>query len=699
MTGDGRRRQGNLRRRLAAVMLAVAVGCAPVLVGPPGHAIAQPETGRQSKPRMPDGWVEIPTYDNPITQIGYDARKARHRGSPSDWGRNMAVGFADVTSLLAGEGRAKLQEKYGPYEIREAADDPDLFAALGLDPSIKALLVIPKLNAPKGDHSEEEIFQALDERGISPDLLVALWSERSPCATVCAPRIRSRAKNVKIFFSVKDKSWRGGSVKTVERFIVRALTDKADSTARSAKSPSKERDAALQRQQEAATAFTHGEAATDCSLGSQGLGRSEITLTAYSRPCPPEEPASALARMLGRPDSSPGGIDFSTLELRYMADTGSAKTGLRYSLSAVPVAPVAAGNDDNSRSDGVNAVREASDAFFVWLTLPTSTFWVNLNPSEPRRIVDDSLGRTDAGRVLLQADLRMKKTIAQLIHPDSTLGARYWKQLRGTCMSMRTWIVPAPAEVHESSDQLYILDAPLSVKMETQYLNAQTPLGTHRTGSCRRQEKSVEAHNESVFRSMILPRVERAVNTAPEYASLRRVYRSRVAAEWYRRISEQKTTAYGGLINRGDIGDWATRTPWRPVDTFNDYVDSYTKGEFKVTHRTRKGNTIYTDTYVFGGVDLTKVPFHEVADNEFRAKWPRMADRVDQSWGMPVSDTGSVWLGGGISPSKARQAAEGGSGLDRSSIGPELRWAIPVVVLAVLLLLGRRLRRSGRLRA
>ncbi|MEU6017639.1 hypothetical protein ABZ826_27420 [Streptomyces sp. NPDC047515] len=118
-----------------------------------------------------------------------------------------------------------------------------------------------------------------------------------------------------------------------------------------------------------------------------------------------------------------------------------------------------------------------------------------------------------------------------------------------------------------------------------------------------------------------------------------------------------------------------------------------------MTHRTRKGNTIYTDTYVFGGVDLTKVPFRKVADDEFKAKWPRMPERVDQSWDMPVSDTGSVWLGGGgTSPSKARQAAEGGSGLSRSSLGPELWWATPVVVLAVLLLLRRRLRRSGRLR-
>ena len=81
------------------------------------------------------------------------------------------------------------------------------------------------------------------------------------------------------------------------------------------------------------------------------------------------------------------------------------------------------------------------------------------------------------------------------------------------------------------------------------------------------------------------------MNTAPEYADLRRVYVSRVAAQWYRERSQTKDTAYSDLIDTGDAGNWPLRESWTPKQVFDKYVKSYTKGEFNVTHRTRKGTT------------------------------------------------------------------------------------------------------------
>ena len=158
-----------------------------------------------------------------------------------------------------------------------------------------------------------------------------------------------------------------------------------------------------------------------------------------------------------------GGVDFSTLELRYLSDTYQGGSGLGYAFSADASAT------DKPSYGGRAAARLASDAFFVWLSLPTSKFTVNLNPDEPDRIMDAEFGRTDAGRVLLEADLRMKKTVAKLIHPDTRAGARYWAALHGEakCSTMRQWIVPAPASVREDGGQVYVIDAPLQVKLET----------------------------------------------------------------------------------------------------------------------------------------------------------------------------------------------------------------------------------------
>jgi hypothetical protein len=373
--------------------------------------------------------------------------------------------------------------------------------------------------------------------------------------------------------------------------------------------------------------------------------------------------AGALARALASPVSAaPGGIDFSSLELRYISE---AKVGdrrnVRYAFKGVPGIGIAGGPAADRRADtGLRVAQESSDAFFVWLALPTHRFTVNLNPSEPNRIVDPELGRTDAGRILLEADLRMKKTVAKLIHPDTRRGARFWNRLSGECLSFRQWIVPAPATVHETpAGELYILEAPLSVKMETEYLSGR---GAGRIpANCPGGSAADQKRNEAVFREMILPEIERAVNTAPGYAALRRVYLSRVAAGWYRKRSASERMRFSGVIDSGDISRWTSRKPWRPTDVFKRYVRSFEDGEFKVTKRTTRGNVVEIRTYIYGGVDFTRIPRHAVDAPEFRGRWSGLSGTVTRALTRPALHAASasggangagqgagqqVWLGG-----------------------------------------------------
>ena len=114
------------------------------------------------------------------------------------------------------------------------------------------------------------------------------------------------------------------------------------------------------------------------------------------------------------------------------------------------------------------------------------------------------------GASLLEADLQMKKTVAALIHPDTALGGQFWAQLGDSdesCLSMRQWIVPAPATVREDGNALYIIDAPLNVKMESDYVKNVGGV----LDSCPQQSKSIQDHNEAVFRSLILPQIVKAV--------------------------------------------------------------------------------------------------------------------------------------------------------------------------------------------
>ncbi|WP_233604623.1 hypothetical protein [Micromonospora sp. HM5-17] len=361
--------------------------------------------------------------------------------------------------------------------------------------------------------------------------------------------------------------------------------------------------------------------------------------------------AAAVAEDLGYTDVDEsdvgvdrlGGVDFSTLELRYVADTysGGLGSGIEYAyrVDAKPGEEISFG--------GRRAAQLAADSFFIFLALPPTSFTVNLNPDEPHRIIDAKLGTTDAGRVLLEADLQMKKTVARLIHPNSRRGRTFWDSLRGEtkCLSMRQWIVPRPAVVREDGNRLFIIDAPLEVKMETEYVRAK---GAASDPGCATQASRDTEYNERIYRNTILPELEKAVNTAPEYADLRRVYTSRVAAEWYRQRSKTKTTAYGHLIDSGDVSAWPSRVSWKPKEVFDRFVKSYREGEFRVERQTRQGDHVVTYLYVYGGVDLTRVPKRLLSAEAFTRDRPRLATTVSTALSAPTSEdgTGVTWLGG-----------------------------------------------------
>jgi hypothetical protein len=317
----------------------------------------------------------------------------------------------------------------------------------------------------------------------------------------------------------------------------------------------------------------------------------------------------------------------------------------------------------------------------VWLALEPSRLWVNLHPGEPHRIIDPELGRTDAGRVLLEADLRMKKTVAKLIHPDSRLGTRFWDSVRdtgaGSCLSFRQWIVPAPATVREDGGGLYIVDAPLSVKLETEYLSAKGTAGGD-TG-CKRADTATEEHNERVFRTMILPEVEKAVNQAPEYAALRRVYLTRIAAEWYRQRSRTKATALRDVIDSGSTARWPARTPWDPRDVFDKFVKSVKDGEFRVERTTVDGGVEWTTTYIYGGVDFGTSPRAAMSAAHFTAKHPDLPGTVSDARQAAILDDQVVWLGG-----ESADRAEAGAGTERNTFVRRLMVPIVATVAALI---------------
>ncbi|WP_433830871.1 hypothetical protein ACQP2E_12005 [Actinoplanes sp. CA-015351] len=365
----------------------------------------------------------------------------------------------------------------------------------------------------------------------------------------------------------------------------------------------------------------------------------------------------------------PGGVDFSTLELRFVGAPAKGE-GLNYSFSAKKMPDP----DENPGYGGEEKAQLISDSFFTWLALTPEKFWVNLNPDEPNRIMDSTFGKTDAGRVLLEADLKMKQDFAQAMNPEKALGKKFWDatQLKDglPCLhSIRNWIEPAPAQVREQDGGIYILDAPLKLSSVPQEFTVQPP-----GEACKPTESQIK-HNQEVVEELIVPEVERLINNDPAYADLRRVYTSRVAAEWIRLQDAKKATDYRSIINSDNVAKWPIRgEKWDFNETWQRYLKSYKEGDYEFEWEA--GGKVYI--YTMGGVDFSKAPKKNVTKQVFTAKHQYLPRSTETSVKAMTDDAESdeILLLGGNTDAKptvppSSEPGDGSGGGDGSDDGDD----------------------------
>ncbi|GGI09614.1 hypothetical protein [Isoptericola cucumis] len=370
-----------------------------------------------------------------------------------------------------------------------------------------------------------------------------------------------------------------------------------------------------------------------------------------------------LSRDLRRPGfgaQRPGGIDWRSLELKYVSDDPK-NDDYSYAFSADELP------DDGEAEPGFGgeaALDLSSDALFTWLALDSSQFWVNLNPDTPETIVDKEFGTTDAGRVLLEADLEMKKSLTDLSNPETELGKKHWDSLERTedgviCYDWtRLWIEPQPAKVRTDGDQLYILDAPLQVQIEPFEIDWTVPGEEPCTETAPKD--MVERNTQRIVDDFEQP-LEDYVNTAPEFADLRRVYTARVAAEWIKDRDAKRPGAFHDVIGSGDVSAWPARTDYDPQDVFDELMDVLQTVQYRYEYE--HGSAEYY-VEVMGGIELPDAPRDQTPKAEFERdhpKLPRTVQRARHDTGrvpveaQPQDAVGTLaegaetvaWLGGG----------------------------------------------------
>lgn len=252
--------------------------------------------------------------------------------------------------------------------------------------------------------------------------------------------------------------------------------------------------------------------------------------------------------------------------------------------------------------------RQLFQYFQIGLNLPNSMFWVNLRPDDPTNIIDPYVEKTDLGKVLLEADLQLKKDMAACTSPDTKEGRAYWNKLYAKAQELfgqsdleiptvtRPWIVPGEIIMAQSQDSAYVYKATLKVMLEQDYLK-----DAQQYSSNDARFRELNEYSSQIIREAILPKLTRDVNSARRYAGLRQVYYSLILAQWYKQKAPE--TAVAGLDSR-NLDGLTSKQHWSKQTYYQAYKKSFEQGEYNKEEAVNGAGGLTVRKYFSGGIRM-----------------------------------------------------------------------------------------------
>jgi Bacterial RNA polymerase, alpha chain C terminal domain len=271
--------------------------------------------------------------------------------------------------------------------------------------------------------------------------------------------------------------------------------------------------------------------------------------------------------------------------------------------------------------------------FFACLTIPEKDLWVNLSPYEKDRMVPQALGQTALGRDLLAQDYILKQLTASLIYPEKDLGKAFWdrvyakaRQMYGTTQIPvntfnKVWIVADKASVYEHGQTAFVVSGHLKVMLEEDYLalvkNSPRPNPPHQgegngtldspplVGGVRGGD--INSLGSQIVRAIILPEIEKEVNTGKNFVILRQIFNSLILATWYKKNLKEAllTQVYA---DKSTVKGMNLADPSVKEQIYQQYLRAYKKGVFNyIKEDAQPDGQTMPRKYFSGGFDSALV--------------------------------------------------------------------------------------------
>jgi hypothetical protein len=267
--------------------------------------------------------------------------------------------------------------------------------------------------------------------------------------------------------------------------------------------------------------------------------------------------------------------------------------------------------------------------FLAALTIPQDELWVNLSPDGSDRIVPEAFGRTQMGRDMLAQDYLLKQLTASLMYPEQGVGKAFWEQVYqkidqrypqalardadgflDLMQAGKVWIVPDTAELYTRGDQVVILNSRLKVMMEREYLQTQAAGG----------EMSDET--SAIVEKIIIPALEKEVNTGRHFAPLRQIYHSMILATWFKRNLAQSLLNQQ-YADRKKVLGVHIQDPQAARKIFKQYLASFRQGVFDYIREDydTQTRTVIPRRYFAGGLGFTDFAMRVTRDQAAFRQW------------------------------------------------------------------------------
>jgi len=283
--------------------------------------------------------------------------------------------------------------------------------------------------------------------------------------------------------------------------------------------------------------------------------------------------------------------------------------------------------------------------FLASMAIADKDVWVNLSPYEKDKMIPQVLGQTELGRDLLAQDYILKQITASLIYPEKQLGKSFWDKVYAKAQAVygkvdvpvntfnKVWIMADKAEVFERNQTAFVVDSHLKVMLEEDYLamgkhspvvvnnpsvSLRTPEGGARPGtSARRAREAIltrttnpkkiaslrpsdsvrndtNALGSQIVREIVLPELEKEVNSGKNFANLRQIFNSIILSSWYKRNLKEALLTHV-YANQGKVKGIDLKDPTVKDQIYQQYLKAYKKGVFnyiKEDINTASGDTI-----------------------------------------------------------------------------------------------------------